>query len=61
MQPQHCIPYNMRKKIDEELEYLEKQDIIKKVKGPTLLVSAIVATLKPKNLHQHARSKQSCG
>ncbi len=48
-QPHRRIPFHIRKKVEQELEKLEKQGIIEKVSGPTPWVSPIVVTPKPKN------------
>ena len=45
-QPHRRIPFHMRKKVEQELENLEKQGIIEKVEGPTPWVSPLVATPK---------------
>ena len=49
MQPHRRIPFHLRSKVEEELKYLEQEDIIEKVEGPTPWVSPIVAAPKPKN------------
>ena len=43
------IPFHMRKKVEAELDHLEKLDIIELVEGPTPWVSLIVVVPKPKN------------
>ena len=47
-QPHRRIPFHVRKKVEKELEKLEKLDIIEKVNGPTPWVSPIVVAPKPK-------------
>ena len=41
-QTHRTIPFHIRKKVDEKLEKLEKEDIIERVEGPTPWVSPIV-------------------
>ena len=48
IQPHRRIPYHMRKKVEQEIERLEKLDVIEKVDGPTPWVSPIVVAPKPK-------------
>ena len=48
-QPHRRIPFHTRKKLEAELDVLERNDIIEKVEGPTPLVSPIVIAPKPKN------------
>ena len=48
VQPHRRIPFHMRKRVEDEIERLEKLDIIEKVDGPTPWVSPIVAMPKPK-------------
>lgn len=40
-QPHRRIPFHVRKQVQAELEYLEKQDIIEKIEGPTPWVSLL--------------------
>ena len=40
------IPFNMRKKVEEENERLQREDIIEKSSGPTPWVSPIVCAPK---------------
>ena len=47
-QPAQLIPFHIRKQLEIELERLEKQDIIKKVDGPTPWISPLVIILKRK-------------
>ena len=42
------IPFHIRKNVEKELQYLEENDIIEKVEGPTPWISPIVAAPKPK-------------
>jgi hypothetical protein len=42
------VPFHLRRQVDEELQRLEKEDIIEKVTGPTEWVSRIVTPPKPK-------------
>ena len=51
-QPHRRIPFHLRKKLDTELEKLERQGIIEPVDGPTPWVSPLVVTPKPKNPDQ---------
>ena len=46
-QKHRCIPFHIRKDIEQELQRLEDLDIIEKVDGPTLWISPIVVV--PKN------------
>ncbi len=48
-QPHRRIPFHLRKKLDTELDKLERQGIIEPVDGPTPWVSPLVVTPKPKN------------
>ena len=48
-QPHRRIPFHLRKKLDTELDRLERQGIIEPVDGPTPWVSPLVVTPKPKN------------
>lgn len=41
------IPFHLREKVSKELKYLQENDIIEKVKGPTPWVSPIVTPPKP--------------
>ena len=41
------VPFHLRKKVEQELEKLESQDIIERVDGPTPWVSPIVTPTKP--------------
>ena len=43
------IPFHMRRKVEDELVWLEDLDIIEKVDGPTPWVSPIVVVPKPKS------------
>ena len=43
------IPFHLRDQVPEELERLEKLDVIEKVEGPTPLVSNLVVAPKPNN------------
>ena len=52
VQPHRRIPFHMRKKVEQELDKLEKQGIIERVSGPTPWVSPIVAAPKPKSPDQ---------
>ena len=47
--PHRRIPFHLRKKLDAELDKLERQGIIEPVDGPTPWVSPLVVTPKPKN------------
>ena len=47
IQPERRIPFHLRKKVDAELDKLEKQGIIEPVTGPTPWVSPIVVIPKP--------------
>ena len=49
IQPHRRVPFHLRKKLEEEMEALEKADIIEKVEGPTTWVSPVVVASKPKN------------
>ena len=49
IQPHRRIPFHIRKKVENELDRLEKLDIIEKVSGPTPWVSPIVVAPKPKS------------
>ena len=51
-QPHRRIPFHLRKKLDAELDKLERQGIIEPVDGPTPWVSPLVVTPKPKNPDQ---------
>ena len=51
-QPHRRIPFHLRKKLDAELDKLERQGIIEPVDGPTPWVSPLVVTPKPKNPNQ---------
>ena len=42
-QPHRRIPFQTRKKVEQQLQYLEESDIIEKVEGPTPWISPIVA------------------
>ena len=47
-QPPRRVPFHVRDKVEQELERLEKMDVIEKVEGvPTPWVSNLVAALKP--------------
>ena len=48
-QPHRGIPFHLRKKLDIELDKLERQGTIEPVDGPTPWVSPLVVTPKPKN------------
>ncbi|CAB3986413.1 Transposon Ty3-I Gag-Pol poly [Paramuricea clavata] len=48
-QPHRRIPFHLRKKLDFELDKLERQGIIEPVDGLTPWVSPLVVTPKPKN------------
>ncbi|XP_045170892.2 uncharacterized protein K02A2.6-like [Mercenaria mercenaria] len=48
-QPHRRIPFHLRKQVEDELQRLEKLDIIEKVYGPTDWVSPIVVAPKPKS------------
>lgn len=48
VQPHRRIPFHLRKRVEEELDKLEKQGVIEKISGPTPWVSPIVVTPKPK-------------
>ena len=48
-QPHRRIPFHLRKKLDAEIDKLERQGIIEPVDGPTPWVSPLVVTPKPKN------------
>ena len=48
-QPHRQIPFHLRKKLDTELDKLERQGIIEPVDGPTPWVSPLIVTPKPKN------------
>ena len=41
------VPFHLRKKVEQELEKLETQDIIERVDGPTPWISPIVTPPKP--------------
>ncbi len=45
-QPARHIPFHMRQKVASELDNLEQQGIIKKVEGPTPLVSPLIVIPK---------------
>jgi hypothetical protein len=47
-QPHRRIPFHIRKKVEQELQYLDENDIIEKVERPTPWISPIVAGPKPK-------------
>ena len=47
--PHRRIPFHVRTKVNNELQYLLDNDIIEKVDGPTPWVSPIVTTPKPNN------------
>ncbi|GAA6091502.1 uncharacterized protein LOC125138846 [Tachysurus ichikawai] len=47
-QPHRRIPFNVRKKVEKELQLLEDEGIIEKVQGPTPWVSPIVCDAKTK-------------
>ena len=47
--PHRRIPFNLRDKVEKEIERLEKLDIIEKVTGPTPWVSPVVLVPKPKS------------
>ena len=47
-QPHRRIPFHIRKKVEQELQYLKENDIIEKVEGPTPWIFSIVAAPKPK-------------
>ena len=47
-QPHRHIPFHICKKVEDELQNLEDNDIIEKVEGPTPWISPIVAAPKPK-------------
>ncbi|XP_014666499.1 PREDICTED: uncharacterized protein K02A2.6-like [Priapulus caudatus] len=49
VQQHRRIPFHLRKKVEAELERLEKLDIIEKIDDPTPWVSPIVVAPKPKN------------
>ncbi|KAK9539543.1 hypothetical protein VZT92_004643 [Zoarces viviparus] len=46
--PPCCIPYDLRNRLKDELDEMEKMDIIQKVTEPTEWVNALVAVEKPK-------------
>ena len=46
-QPHRRVPFHLRKKVEDELQNLEKMDIIEKIKGPTPWISPIVIAPKP--------------
>ena len=48
-QPHRIIAFHLRKKLDTELDKLERQGINEPVDGPTPRVSPLVVTPKPKN------------
>ena len=48
-QPIRRIPFHTRKKVEEELERLQKLDIIEQVSSPTSWVNLIVAVRKKDN------------
>ena len=48
-QPHRRIPFHARKKLEAELDALEKNDIIERVDGPTPWVTPIVIAPKPKD------------
>ena len=48
-QPHRRIPFHVRRQVESELQYLEQQDIIEKIDGPTPWVSPLVVVPKPKN------------
>ena len=52
VQPTRRIPFAIRKKVEHELDRLEKEDIIQPAKGPSIWVSPIVAFPKPNNPDQ---------
>lgn len=56
-QPHQRIPFRLRRKLDTELDKLERQGIIEPVDGPTPWVSPLVVTPKPKN---HPLPSQPC-
>lgn len=45
--PHRRIPYHLREKVEEEIERLEKMEIIEKLSGPTPWVSPVVIVPKP--------------
>jgi hypothetical protein len=47
-QPHRRIPFHIRQKVEQELQYLEENDIIENVEGPPPWISPIVAAPKPK-------------
>jgi hypothetical protein len=47
-QPHRRIPFHIRQKVEQELQYLEENDIIENVEGPPPWMSPIVAAPKPK-------------
>ena len=47
-QPHRRIPFHIKKKVEQELQYLKENDIIEKVEGPTPWIFSIVAAPKPK-------------
>ena len=49
IQPHRRIPFSLRKKVEDKLAELERNDIIEPVTGPTPWVSPIVCVPKPKN------------
>ena len=52
-QPHRRIPFHLRKKVKEELNELEKLDIIERVEGPTPWAPPpIMAAPKPGNPHK---------
>ena len=50
------VPFHLRKKVEQELEKLETQDIIERVDGPTPWISPIVTPPKPNDppMRRHA-------
>ena len=47
--PNRRIPFHLRQKVETELAYLERHDIVERVEGPTPWVSPIVTPPKPIN------------
>ena len=45
-QPHRRIPFHVRGDVEQELERLERLDIIEKAEGPTSCISPIVAVTK---------------
>ena len=47
VQPHRCIPFHVRKQVEDKLKELENEDIIERAEGPTPWFSPIVVVPKP--------------